>query len=524
MTRHAATPPGAAVPNVGASVGAAGGPRLDDRPGISAAPRLDPSRIIGRVEAALAGTEQGPWEGDDRMPPDGAAAAQLAFWQGVEGPDPWKREFVLSELLQPSDQAFVRTAYRAVLRRDPDEAGFAHYLHQLRRGDMSKVEILGTLRWAPEGKARSVHIDGLLAPYLFQKLRKAPLLGPIAAWVHAAARLGSLVQRQEASAAAAAYEAQTLGTTVNELSRQLQSRLERLEAAQARHVADDRQLEEQLGVHRAELAGHREQLHGHGEELAAHRSTIREQAVILAQMEQARTEALAGAHELDRLYADFEDKFRGSRELVRERAMPYLAFIRDAGAGTPNTPVLDLGCGRGEWLELLRDNGLAARGIENNEVFVGLCRERGLDVIQGDVIEVMGSMAEGSLGAISGMHIAEHLPFEVLVRLIDESLRLLRPGGLLFLETPNPENLQVATHFFYMDPTHRNPLPPEALQWIVQSRGFVQVQVERLAHARETPAMSFLDADLQGAGSVNALLSQMVAAPDYAVIARRAQT
>ena len=105
--------------------------------------------------------------------------------------------------------------------------------------------------------------------------------------------------------------------------------------------------------------------------------------------------------------------------------------------------------------------------------------------------------------------------------LIDEALRTLRPDGVLVLETPNPENPAVGSYLFYMDPTHRNPLPPEMLRWLVEARGFVDVRVERLTLARETGAPAPLGDDIPGATTMNRLITPLHAALDYAVIARR---
>jgi 2-polyprenyl-3-methyl-5-hydroxy-6-metoxy-1,4-benzoquinol methylase len=229
----------------------------------------------------------------------------------------------------------------------------------------------------------------------------------------------------------------------------------------------------------------------------------------------------AEASALDPLYAAFEDKFRGDRSLVRQRAEPYLHLVRAFSAGSPDAPVLDVGCGRGEWLELLRDHGLTAKGIDLNRMFIETCRGRGLDVIDGDAIDSLKAMSDGSMGAITSMHLVEHLPFEKMISLIDEARRVLRPGGLMILETPNPENILVGSHWFYMDPTHRNPLPPETLRWLVEARGFKDVRIERLMTARETNGPALLAEEVPGASSINTMLATMNAALDYAIVAER---
>jgi SAM-dependent methyltransferase len=184
-------------------------------------------------------------------------------------------------------------------------------------------------------------------------------------------------------------------------------------------------------------------------------------------------------HALDRLYVEFEDRFRGSRAEIKERQTAHLALMAECRAGTAERPILDVGCGRGEWLELLRERGLASCGVDLNRSMVALCHELGLDVVEADAVEHLRAVPPGSLGAVTGFHIIEHLPFKTFVQLLDVSLRALASGGVILFETPNPSNVLVGSRNFYLDPTHRNPLPSEMVVTIAEARGFVR------AHARE---------------------------------------
>lgn len=313
---------------------------------------------------------------------------------------------------------------------------------------------------------------------------------------------------------AVAGREQELQASLAELAADAAARRESIER-QAQALAA---LRESLEQREQELRRHEQQL-GRLDELG--QAATQQLRRLSAQRDDRERDTVRQQHALDTLYVEFEEQFRGSPELIRMRALPYLDFLREAQVGGIYTPVLDLGCGRGDWLDVLREHGFNAHGVDSNEAFVAMCRERGLDVVAADVIGYLRSLPDASQGAVTGMHIAEHLPFEVLIELLDQCHRVLCVGGLLALETPNPENLTVATLAFYMDPTHRNPLPPEALRWMVQSRGFERVQVQRWTVARDMGAPPLLAAELPGASSVNVLLSQMHAAPDYAVIARR---
>jgi O-antigen chain-terminating methyltransferase len=227
------------------------------------------------------------------------------------------------------------------------------------------------------------------------------------------------------------------------------------------------------------------------------------------------------AHALDTFYAAFEDHFRGDPSIVRKRMEPYLTLVRQCEAGTADASIIDLGCGRGEWLELLRDNGFIARGVDMNRVFLDRCRDHGLQVIEGDAIEILDGTPAASVGMVTSMHLVEHLRFERLIALLDAARRALRSGGMLILETPNPENVSVAHHWFYFDPTHRNPIPPEALRWMVEARGFYNARIERLVTARDWTTQPLVPEETPGARAMNTLISSLNAAPDYAIIATR---
>ncbi len=190
----------------------------------------------------------------------------------------------------------------------------------------------------------------------------------------------------------------------------------------------------------------------------------------------------------DELYASLEDQFRGPMEEIRNRQEFYVPFVQAAEAGTPDAPILDLGCGRGEWLGILNERGLAAYGVESNTVFFSRCRQEELTVKQEDLLHHLESLACESLGAITGFHIIEHLPADQQIRLVQLAYRALRPGGVLILETPNPEHLSVAALRFYLDPTHVRPVPAVLLQFFAEHSGFREVRIERLSPSQDGEA------------------------------------
>ena len=180
------------------------------------------------------------------------------------------------------------------------------------------------------------------------------------------------------------------------------------------------------------------------------------------------------------MYVAFEDEFRGDRSEIKKRLTVYLPFVLNTLDSTNNLPVLDVGCGRGEWLELLTENNIPCKGVDVNSLMTAQCLNLKLDVINEDAIAYLESLEENSLSVITGFHIIEHLSFSVLVKLYDSVLRVLAPGGMAIFETPNPENLIVGACNFYIDPTHINPIPPITTKFLLEYRGFERVRIERL--------------------------------------------
>ncbi len=214
--------------------------------------------------------------------------------------------------------------------------------------------------------------------------------------------------------------------------------------------------------------------------------------------------------ELDAYYLAFEDAFRGPEADIAAHLDHYRGdWTRARQAGER---ALDLGCGRGEWLRLLDRAGFTPRGVDLNVTMVDHCRERGFEVAHQDAIAALEACERDSLALISGFHIAEHLPFEALFRLVAQASRALAPGGMLILETPNPENLIVASYSFYHDLTHRNPLTPPTLQFLFTFHGFAEADIKRFNPPSDHTRVP-------GDSPVVERLNHMLVAPmDYAVV------
>jgi SAM-dependent methyltransferase len=229
--------------------------------------------------------------------------------------------------------------------------------------------------------------------------------------------------------------------------------------------AFDRRLES-LGRRFSGLLALRDRLETVSEEVLAVRGTL-----AASSPAPAVARAASRAAE-DAAYTAFENRFRGSREEIRERMRGYVALFENLA------PVIDLGCGRGEFLALLKEKGIAARGVEGNANVVRECREKGLDVVSGDLVDFLRAQETGSVGGVFAAHVAEHLPPPVLTATIAEAHRALRPGGLLLLETPNPRSVVGFLEVFNRDLTHVTPLHPDTLSFLAAAAGFTDVRVE----------------------------------------------
>ena len=173
----------------------------------------------------------------------------------------------------------------------------------------------------------------------------------------------------------------------------------------------------------------------------------------------------------DDFYVAFEEKFRGSEELIKERQKKYLKFINPLKILKDEVKALDIGCGRGEWISLLNENGFNARGIDINESMVRLASQKGLNAAANDALGELKSLDENSIDIITAFQVVEHIKFDDVLELIKEAKRVLAPCGILILETPNPENIMVGTQWFYLDATHKNPIPCELLSFATHYYG-----------------------------------------------------
>jgi SAM-dependent methyltransferase len=673
-------------------------------------PGLGADELMTRIRAEVARRRRGDSATDHFAAPlaDGDALLVLAPPALSKASFRTAERYALNDFLALHDRDFIEAAYRGVLRRRPDPDGEAHYLGALRRGDLSKTEILGRLRYSPEGRKLKVPVQGLFATFAVQHSYRIPVLGRCLATLSAILRLPlivrnlqrvesyqharnaeveaavgglarvaanneqALLHRIEFARGSVADSSRRIGAAVDSLQQRQQeldghwrriadavdetqqeivaatdrfmreatqdraeitdirrvlrdeiarnvaalaeierqagenaTRLGDLETASRNHdlrLVAVQELEKRIGaaidetnarierrllaVEAAEnrvatleaasmqweqrfietltqvqgatqthaalrdaLAAVEQRLAGvqtehenvqtarwrFAERLARLEGRLHEQSLLLGSGQttaperaakkkttQATSAVAPVSPRFEALYFTFEQRFRGTREEIRERLRYYLPLLRGSVVGKEGSPVLDIGCGRGEWLELLRDEKITARGIDINEAMIKECSKHDLDASVGDAIAQLKRLPDNSLGALTGFHIIEHVPLETLLELIEQAHRVVEPGGLVIFETPNPENIVVGACNFYVDPTHQRPLPPVMTQFLVESGGFDSVEIHRVnAHLLPKLFDSPGDADPPALrGALQFLQSAFACAPDYSVVGR----
>ncbi|RMW96095.1 class I SAM-dependent methyltransferase [Allofranklinella schreckenbergeri] len=490
-------------------------------------------------------------------PPAAAPAAPIAY------PLPSS----LAELLAATDdEAFIEEAYACLFQRPADASGRQH-LRQLRQAGRSRAFLYGLLRSSPEAAARGDQAalpDDALTMRLWhalERLREARLgflaqrLEQLyALWRSAMARLnGTRRRRRIAVQAYRSEQQQRVSEYVQTEQAQQQQQaqlLQSLLALQARIDASVEHLTQETSQWQARIAQQQQ-----ATEMLQLRLTALQQAAALGQTAPAgqpapapsdngtgaNSAANAGAnaetgappllaaspahpgqaasaalaHRIDAYYMAFEAAHRGSEEAIARKLDPYLRHLQELPQALRHLPVADIGCGRGEWLRHVNAQGLHAKGIDLNPVMAEHCVQAGLDAIHADALSWLRAQPDQALAAISAFHVVEHVPFEVLFQLIEQAVRALAPGGLLILETPNPENLLVGSHTFYHDFSHRNPVTPSALQFLLQYLGLEIVQALRLNPYPEQDRLQVVDA------LTDRLNGHLYGPQDFGVVARK---
>ncbi len=407
-----------------------------------------------------------------------------------------KSYYTIADFTQYDDREFITNLYRKILDREPDTQGMRQHLDQLHNGEHSKIEILTAIRFSKEGKSKNVKVLGIKKRRFIAMLYHIPVIGYISKTLITLLTLPKLLKRLN-------YLESYM--TINRLGVQ-------------KNAHDTIQFG---SINKTEFDTLRDSLHSNIDTKVDKTSfeTLSSNlyANIDTKVDKTSFETLSS-----NLYANIDTKVDKSGltpysrrvnytkkqtnlsqksiqnfvDEAKERATVYLPYVEALPFKKGKIKILDVSCGRGEWIELLSDQGYKAQGIDLNRIMVNISKELGLDAEEADIVEYLQSLEDESLSVITGFHIIEHLPFEVLMKMYDEALRVLRLGGMVILETPNPEYLIVGACNFYTDLADINTISPSTVKLILNNIGFSNIEIKSL-HSNNDNATSILETPLK---------------------------
>lgn len=447
-----------------------------------------------------------------------------------------KQAWSLDELAAPDHREFVHNAYQAIVGRSPTAAEQEELLKALMRGD-PKTWLLGTLRYGTEGRACRVSVSGLRLRYVAQWLFRVPVIGPLFSLLNAVVRLPHSLR----------YFRATAQSNAERRAQFREADLSRFAQLEMRHhhlvdeVRDFRAAAQADAEHHAQLHKANLSLIAQGEnrydQLASEMGGLKrdyESAMALGQDARSRLDAIFPPKLDDTLevpgspladiakeragipletsissltpdarYALFETIFYESPAVAAKQRI-YIPYIEcDL---TRKFPFLDLGCGRGEFLRILRGEGIEAIGVDINPVGLTRLRADGFNVVEQDLLSFLKADCRTFSGA-SILQVAEHLTYDQIERMLALVAARLAPGAVLIVETPNPLS-PFALGVFHTDPTHINPLPPEGLRFSVEAAGF---QHTRTLFQARIPKDQFAGPDPRAYYADYAIIAQKLA-------------
>ena len=413
--------------------------------------------------------------------------------------------YEIDDFIKYHDEEFLENCYQLILNRAIDPNGKDNYLPLLRGGTLSKTEIITKLHFSKEGRGQNIIIRGSKKRYILTILYAIPIVGYITKTLFTLLRLPKLVKRINQLENQFMSGQKELNRKINQQELLFNEKVNQQELlfnekVNQQELLFNEKVNQQELLFQQELQLLKTKLHTKADVIqfdeylqtvnyakeymkisATNMKTLIDEAKKRLPIEIDVKKLIAEEqHEFDALYVEFEDKFRGTRADIKQRMEVYLPYLLKLPSEKEQIEILDVGCGRGEWLELLKENNYHAKGIDLNAIMVSLSQGFDLDTKKIDVIEHLKLLEDESLSMITGFHIIEHLPFDVLMDMYKECYRVLQKGGMIIFETPNPENLLVSAHYFYTDPTHINPLVPATTQFLVEYSGFKDIEVKRL--------------------------------------------
>jgi SAM-dependent methyltransferase len=342
----------------------------------------------------------------------------------------YERVLQAKDLIRMGHDDLLKACYLKILGREPDHEGMEYNLLMLRTGRANDLSVISNFINSDEAKKNKfrVKVRGLGFLKLKRLLKQIPVLG------YLFTVLSSLILLPK--------RLEEINFSVSRFS----GNLERLDKWRSQASISIGSLEKSASEMSSDMYGIKKR--------------------IKSQIERTPR--------FEKFYFEFEDKFRGPEDEVKKRLERYVHYLKGFNTGDM---MLDLGCGRGEWLELLGQNGYKGVGVDESGLMVERARSKGLEIVKQDMLEYLAGQPDGAFSCITGFHIAEHLPFDQLLELVEASHRVLKAGGVLILETPYTGGQSPVMDRFYLDPTHLRPVPPMLLNFLLEHKGMFQCEV-----------------------------------------------
>lgn len=365
-------------------------------------------------------------------------------------------------LLQYEDEQFVRVLYRTLLGREVDHEALYNCCNQIKYDHGDKIELIIALMNSQEGKGRGIKVTGIKARYLLRKTKKIilsiPLFGYLIKITFGIIMLPKRIRSLQKSIVDIAIHNKQIEASLFNMEIRNDDKIKLISSNIEKSFLNKiSETNKNIG-YLLEIEEKRKQL----EEADNEKKILEEQY-----------------HKkiLDYFYLRYnEELMKDSREIVMERAKTYLSHIdkfikKDR---KENLVMIDLGCGEGEFIELLNKEGYPIYGVDSNSAVVSKMKKSNLNlnIIEENAMDHLKKLGDNSVDYISAFHMVEHLEFLELILLLKECKRVLKIDGLLILETPNPQNILISSYYFNLDPTHKKPIPPELLKFYVEESGF----------------------------------------------------
>lgn len=407
----------------------------------------------------------------------------------------------VKQLLRFEDEAFVTVCYNNILLREPDPEGYGNCLHALRMQELTKLDIIFGLSNSEEGKNKPVNIEGYKVRYflicLGRKIFQLPVLGRIFHYVFKLFRVNNTM-----------YRLAIWNTNLNNHIKQLDSRGQTAEQRLSMIIKEQNSQCNALNETVQRLKAMVEEQNKQIEKLSAD--------LYVMKQDEETSDANDPYYAID--YFDFENKFRGSREHVKEVQKIYLPYF------TGKKNVIDIGCGRGEFVELLKENQVGIKGVDLYSPYVEFCNSLDLPVVCDDGLHYLEHQEKVD-GVFAGQ-VVEHMTLEQVIKLCRVAYEKLEEGSYLIMETPNPTSLGMFMGPFYLDPSHNKPMHPLTLKYIVEKAGFLFVEILFTESSRvpyNIPRLSQNKGDefVEFDNAMNQVAEILYGSRDYAVIARK---